>query len=1105
MPTPVSTVSPSGASASGLLGPRRRFLDSLPARLEALELVVTELEAEPESLGLRSRLQSRLEAMSDAAGALGLELMQTAFTSADSALSRARGAAAPAALGEVRDTLRLMPSLVPPELNSGARAHVAFDNPPPAPSHGAAPSSSAPGMDSAFPAVNPVPEPRTRSAVSAPAPRSPRADLANLANRRVLIADPDPAMAWFLTGVLKAAHANVVEARDGLEAWHLAEEQAPDLVISDVSLPELDGFGLCRNLKRDVALCTVPVLLVSWKEEALQRVRELGAGADGYFVKEADPTTIARRCAEALEMRVNIEKRLRKEPIVHGRIDGIAPYLLLRLVTEIVDNARVTFEDAGYRTVVRTGDGRLLSAERTLLDGTSDPGQHVLGALLGMRAGRFVVERAGECTQPLFTGSLSHVLTPEVTRIRRAMRILQSQTLGKVARVELDLAVVTPYLATSPAIVQKLAQKLIDGVVPSALHQSVSAGLLESVLGDLGRRGSVRKLIDRDGNDLLSAVDVMSLPFDLEVRTPTAGYEVVAARGAPRIDKASTTLDVLVAAQFAHEKQAERRSSDTAITSPGFPALVVPEAEAESEPLELSAPEPECELAPQTDDVGFELDADPPTKARPDMTALALQSAEPEPVPARAPELAPAAQRSVAPPVVVEPFRFHPTPAPGTARVLRPKQDEPLAAEANSVVELGSAIFGELTGTPMPRAALPRRSMTPPPAPARVAAKNELLVADSIRSPHPATDDGVSLADQLARADNAPTPVRRVVEPQRALQSSAQRSTVPLAPAMSGVVNRVEQPKPNPVAAVPTNRPERATAPISPSLTSAPEALAQRDSLELWVQRAHRWSVEAGQWIQARRRTLRRPLSAATASVAPAPLVGGTLELKAEAEPKPQSVVPEAEEPITARKPESATLPELDASDEQTSPLKKPRTRAKGPLARGLRAAGRGVVPVASLVGAGVVAYFGFGVVVARLQTPSAPDPAANQLLVPPLEADTDSDADEGADDSDLAVAPPNAKPAKAKLQMQSVDLALPDGISLAADKGLLEVNTGGGHKIYVDNVFVGRGPVRRVPLKPGKHELVLRLDGDEDTATIEIQAGRRVRFEPQASAAATP
>jgi hypothetical protein len=74
-------------------------------------------------------------------------------------------------------------------------------------------------------------------------------------------------------------------------------------------------------------------------------------------------------------------------------------------------------------------------------------------------------------------------------------------------------------------------------------------------------------------------------------------------------------------------------------------------------------------------------------------------------------------------------------------------------------------------------------------------------------------------------------------------------------------------------------------------------------------------------------------------------------------------------------------------------------------------------------------------------------------------------------------------------------DLELPKGISVANGKGLLEVDTGDKHSIYVEDVFIGRGPLRSMPVASGEHQVRLSLGGREVEARVRVQAGRRTRF----------
>ena len=121
-----------------------------------------------------------------------------------------------------------------------------------------------------------------------------------LHGRRILVADDDPAVVWFFAGLLREAGAIVIEALDGQSALELARKKPPDLVVSDILMPGVDGFALCRELRRDLALAHVPVILISWKEDFLQRMRELDAGAAGYLRKEAGSHQILATVAQVL-------------------------------------------------------------------------------------------------------------------------------------------------------------------------------------------------------------------------------------------------------------------------------------------------------------------------------------------------------------------------------------------------------------------------------------------------------------------------------------------------------------------------------------------------------------------------------------------------------------------------------------------------------------------------------------------------------------------------------------------------------------------------------------------------------------------------------------
>jgi DNA-binding response OmpR family regulator len=99
---------------------------------------------------------------------------------------------------------------------------------------------------------------------------------------RVLVVDDDPDIRGLLAELLRRAGHEVVEAENGRAGLRVFHASSPDLVVLDVSMPELDGW---QTLERIRDLSDVPVLMLTARGDELERVRGLQAGADDYVVK----------------------------------------------------------------------------------------------------------------------------------------------------------------------------------------------------------------------------------------------------------------------------------------------------------------------------------------------------------------------------------------------------------------------------------------------------------------------------------------------------------------------------------------------------------------------------------------------------------------------------------------------------------------------------------------------------------------------------------------------------------------------------------------------------------------------------------------------------
>src|SRR5713101_7080950 len=84
---------------------------------------------------------------------------------------------------------------------------------------------------------------------------------------------------------LEQAGYQVITAADGASALQAAHREAPDLIILDIMLPEMDGLEVCRQLRRESNTATTPIMMLTAKGEEIDKVVGLEVGADDYVTK----------------------------------------------------------------------------------------------------------------------------------------------------------------------------------------------------------------------------------------------------------------------------------------------------------------------------------------------------------------------------------------------------------------------------------------------------------------------------------------------------------------------------------------------------------------------------------------------------------------------------------------------------------------------------------------------------------------------------------------------------------------------------------------------------------------------------------------------------
>lgn len=104
-------------------------------------------------------------------------------------------------------------------------------------------------------------------------------------NKKILFVDDEPVIVKIMKSRLQANHFEVETAFNGKEALELARNSSPDLILLDIFMPGMDGYDVCRSLKKDPLTCHIPVILFTASQEDKFIERGLHAGAEEVINK----------------------------------------------------------------------------------------------------------------------------------------------------------------------------------------------------------------------------------------------------------------------------------------------------------------------------------------------------------------------------------------------------------------------------------------------------------------------------------------------------------------------------------------------------------------------------------------------------------------------------------------------------------------------------------------------------------------------------------------------------------------------------------------------------------------------------------------------------
>ena len=133
---------------------------------------------------------------------------------------------------------------------------------------------------------------------------------------RILVVDDYPALVTITRHKLIKEGYDVITAQNGQDALDLLHAEYPDLVITDVEMPVMDGYELCQKIKQNPKFKKVPVILVTSKIQTNSLMKGIEAGADNYITKPYDDNTLFSKVRELLNNPISISDVTETTPVI---------------------------------------------------------------------------------------------------------------------------------------------------------------------------------------------------------------------------------------------------------------------------------------------------------------------------------------------------------------------------------------------------------------------------------------------------------------------------------------------------------------------------------------------------------------------------------------------------------------------------------------------------------------------------------------------------------------------------------------------------------------------------------------------------------------------
>ena len=324
-----------------------------------------------------------------------------------------------------------------------------------------------------------------------PLPAPTPEQLAGLPQPTVLLVDDEPSLLKLYSTLFSKKNWTVHTATDGNEGLYAALEYRPDVIVSDIMMPNLDGWGFLSGMRSDFRIAESKFVLLSCHGEYLDKLNEASAGADAYIAKGTRGTEILKKVNELVSARQQFSAVLHQGLTFTTELRPLGPQFVLNALGAcgVSGTLKITNRFGEYR--IEHDRGIITNAAMTAGNALIKDEEALLSALC-LEDGNveFFLERLMEA--PRINKPFQAIRAGLCESLNSSRNVTEDKLVSENVRLQCkNQSLRDFYVLACPDLVRNLAMELCNGVAPMTLllKGDVSPVIIESVVKDLLRKG----------------------------------------------------------------------------------------------------------------------------------------------------------------------------------------------------------------------------------------------------------------------------------------------------------------------------------------------------------------------------------------------------------------------------------------------------------------------------------------------------------------------------------------------------------------------------------------------------------------------------------------